>query len=147
MSDNTQNTLPAYESPEFLLLRGIIPPEIGGTDSLRGIYMRPAVTEPVSPYQAPEQVNNDGITNSYTIAESPIELRRFILVRDIDITKISGTGIIAEGLQLTDKRLFMCWRTALPEGVTEQSTGLYQNETHLLAIHGHNGATRLVWID
>ena len=68
--------------------------------------------------------------------------RQFYLVRHKDLTGKSGEGIIAEGIQwsggtaelhwLTDWETFVHW----PGGVEE-----------ILAVHGHEGATVVRWLD
>lgn len=67
--------------------------------------------------------------------------RRFQLVRQIDETGISGTGIVAHGVEFTDGTCAMRWKSA------HKSTALYDNMKDLDAIHGHNGATVIEWID
>jgi hypothetical protein len=67
--------------------------------------------------------------------------RRFELHRDEDETGISGTGIVAEGLCFSDGSVAMRWITA------HTSTAIYQDMTDVVLIHGHNGKTKVVWID
>lgn len=67
--------------------------------------------------------------------------RRFHLVRDEDETGISGTGIVAEGIQFSDGRCVLRWTT------TTSSTGYYDTILHVEHLHGHNGKTRVVWVD
>ncbi len=62
-------------------------------------------------------------------------LRRFVLVRSVDVSGISGTGIVAEGVQLSAGRIVLVW---LHE---HSSIGIYDNLFDLLFIHGHNGVT------
>lgn len=68
-------------------------------------------------------------------------MRRFELHRDEDETGVSGTGVVAEGVQFTDGTCAMRWRA------THTSTAVYGDVETLEAIHGHNGRTRIVWID
>ena len=68
-------------------------------------------------------------------------VRRFHLLRDIDETGISGTGRVAEGVQFSDGMCALRWCTEVP------STGAYRNIEDLVAIHGHSGKTRVVWLD
>jgi hypothetical protein len=67
--------------------------------------------------------------------------RRFILVRDEDETGISGTGTVVEGVQFSDGRVAYRWMT---EHQTDQ---LADSMEKVEIIHGHNGRTRIVWID
>lgn len=69
-------------------------------------------------------------------------MHRFELHRDTDPTGISGTGVVAEGVEFTDGRVALRWVTG-----QHRSTVLWDDIRSVEAIHGHNGATRLVWID
>lgn len=68
-------------------------------------------------------------------------MRRFVLVRDVDLSGISGTGQVAEGVVFTDGTCAMRWTTHTC------STCLYAACDDLLTIHGHQGRTRIEWID
>jgi hypothetical protein len=69
--------------------------------------------------------------------------RRFQLVRDVDETGISGTGIVAEGVAFQDGTIAMRWTANnLPS-----STAIYGSITAVEKIHGHGGVTRIVWVD
>jgi len=70
-----------------------------------------------------------------------VAVRRFELHRDTDETGISGTGIVAEGVEFTDGHCAMRW---LPE---IRSTAFYDSLSDLEHIHGHNGRTRIVVLD
>jgi hypothetical protein len=70
-----------------------------------------------------------------------LALRRFYLVRDEDETGISGTGVVAEGLEFSDGSCVMRWLT------DTTSTAIYRNVNDLIAIHGHGGKTTVGWID
>jgi hypothetical protein len=69
--------------------------------------------------------------------------RRFQLVRDVDETGISGTGVVADGAQFPDGTITLHWCTA----ATPSSTGVYDSIDDVQAIHGHGGLTRIVWVD
>lgn len=68
-------------------------------------------------------------------------MRRFYLQRTKDISGVSGTGKIAEGVEYEDGVVAMQWLSHKP------SLGIYRNVKHLRDIHGHEGATRIVWVD
>lgn len=75
--------------------------------------------------------------------------RRFHLVRDTDVTGISGTGVVAEGVQFSDGTVVMRWLsagTARPD-VVRPTTVVHDDVESVVALHGHNGATRVEWID
>lgn len=79
---------------------------------------------------------------SPTVAESLH--RRFVLERDEDVTGVSGTGIVAQGVWWPDGDVVaLRWTSAWPTSVVFHDKGIESVE----AIHGHNGATRIVWLD
>jgi hypothetical protein len=68
-------------------------------------------------------------------------MRRFELHRDEDASGVSGTGIVAQGVQFDDGTCALRWLSQ------HSSTALYDNTVDLVVIHGHGGRTRLVWLD
>lgn len=72
-------------------------------------------------------------------------MKRFVLERHEDISGVSGTGIIGEGVKSEVKNhpmpVVFFWLGDKP------TTGLYPNMETLVAIHGHNGSTVVHWID
>lgn len=73
----------------------------------------------------------------------PDEHRRFVLQRDEDETGVSGTGVVAEGIEFSDGVVALRWTSAWPTSVVFHDRGHESGE----AIHGHNGKTRIVWLD
>jgi hypothetical protein len=67
-------------------------------------------------------------------------MRSFELHRDTDKTGISGTGVVAEGVEFTDGTVAMRWKS------DTASTAAYRCMEDVERIHGHNGATRIVWL-
>jgi hypothetical protein len=70
-------------------------------------------------------------------------LRAFHLVRDTDLTGVSGTGVVAEGVAFSDGTVALRWLSAWPTSVVFHDRGIEAVE----AVHGHGGATRIVWQD
>ena len=75
-------------------------------------------------------------------------MRRFRLERDVDVTGISGTGHVAEGVEFTDGVVVVRWLahprrwdTILPTTVVHPSI------ENVIALHGHDGGTRVEWLD
>jgi len=68
-------------------------------------------------------------------------MRRFHLVRVEDVSGVSGTGRVCEGLQFSDGTCVLRWLTEF------RSTAVYASVEDVHRIHGHNGATRLEWVD
>lgn len=69
--------------------------------------------------------------------------RLFYLQRDDDHTGVSGTGIVAEGIEFTDGTVALRWLGSSPTSVVFHDHGLLS----VLAVHGHAGKTRIVMDD
>lgn len=69
--------------------------------------------------------------------------RAFVLVRDTDVSGISGTGIVAEGVEFSDGTVALRWLSAWPTSVVFHDRGIEAVQ----AVHGHSGATRIQWAD
>lgn len=65
--------------------------------------------------------------------------RTFRLVRHDDVSGVSGTGVVAEGVQWSDGQVAIHW---LGEWV---STSIWPGIDIALAVHGHQGATVVEW--
>jgi hypothetical protein len=66
-------------------------------------------------------------------------VRAFELWRHKDETGISGTGIVAEGVQFGDGSCVLRWTAAV------RSTVFYDSLADVEKIHGHVGKTEVVW--
>ena len=69
-----------------------------------------------------------------------MSMRAFVLNRIEDETGISGTGIVAEGVQFSNGKCALVW---IPK---YKSVAIYDSIDELVAVHGHNGKTRVEWI-
>lgn len=69
--------------------------------------------------------------------------RAFLLERFVDETGISGTGIVAEGVEFSDGTVALRWRGDWPTSVVFHERGVAAVE----AVHGHGGKTRIVWCE
>ena len=67
--------------------------------------------------------------------------RRFLTYRTKDVSGISGCGCVAEGVQFHTGQCVLCWKT------DKSSVAVYGSIEELEAIHGHDGSTKVVWID
>lgn len=67
--------------------------------------------------------------------------RRFLLVRHTDISGVSGTGVVAEGVQFSDSSVAVRWKGDYP------STAAWADLDGVVAVHGHGGATEVLWLD
>lgn len=61
------------------------------------------------------------------------------LQRDVDCSGVSGTGYVAELALFSDGSVALHWLGAHP------STIVYANLEDLIHVHGHGGATKVVW--
>lgn len=68
-------------------------------------------------------------------------MRRFELYRNEDQTGVSGTGVVAEGVEFSDGTACLRWRTRF------SSTAIYSSMLDIIQIHGHSGATKVIWMD
>lgn len=68
-------------------------------------------------------------------------MRRFKLVRHHDVSGVSGTGVVAEGIEFTDGSVAIRWHGPHP------STAAWPSIDDAIAVHGHSGSTEFVWID
>lgn len=68
-------------------------------------------------------------------------MRRFHLQRDVDVTGISGTGRVAEGVVFSNGWCALTWLTE------HTSVVFYPGIEHVRAIHGHTGSTHIVFED
>ena len=67
--------------------------------------------------------------------------RLFWLVRDEDVSGISGKGLIAEGIEWTNGMVTVSWLG------TYHSIETVMNTHTIEALHGHSGKTRIIWED
>lgn len=67
-------------------------------------------------------------------------MRTFELHRNHDVSGISGTGVVAEGVEFSDGTVVLRW---IPG--EHQSTVVWPSLDAVEAIHGHGGATEIVW--
>ena len=66
-------------------------------------------------------------------------MQTFKLFRVQDPSGVSGTGFVAEGVQFTSGKCVLAWTTDV------QSIAVYDSMADLVAIHGHDGKTRVHW--
>lgn len=68
-------------------------------------------------------------------------MQRFLLVRHEDLSGNSGTGIVAEGVVFSDRRVVMRWLVA------PCSTAFYDCIADVERLHGHQGRTVVRVVD
>lgn len=79
------------------------------------------------------------------IAEAAGDLRRWHLVRHEDESGVSGTGVVASGVEFHDGRVAYRWRRS-PEG-SASTFQIADRIEDVEKIHGHGGRTQVVWED
>ena len=95
----------------------------------------------VDPYEAGFDV---GFASGIEYASRPAGMRRFELHRYEDVSGVSGTGVVAEGVAFSgDGPVALRWLSEWPTSVVFHDRGVESLE----AVHGHNGRTRIVWLD
>lgn len=70
--------------------------------------------------------------------------RRFFLRRVKDVSGVSGTGKVAEGVEFTDGKIVIRWK---PSSVGVSSTSMWDCLNDMITVHGHGGSTTIEWID
>src|SRR5688572_3581819 len=68
-------------------------------------------------------------------------MKTFIVYRIEDVSGVSGTGVIAEGVEFHDKQVAVSWFGK------HQIVEVCRDIETWLAVHGHAGKTRLDWYE
>jgi len=68
-------------------------------------------------------------------------MRLFYLQRDVDATGVSGCGRVAQGVVFDNGKVAITWLTK------HTSIAVYDDIDTVIAIHGHDGSTRVEWCD
>ncbi len=69
------------------------------------------------------------------------KVRPFYLFRHSDVNGMSGTGVVAVGVVWPNGKAHMQWVSF------KSSFEIHENVENLIEIHGHNGATELIYGD
>lgn len=77
------------------------------------------------------------------ISAGPVASRRFRLVRHEDVSGVSGTGVVAHGVQMPDG--FVALRWCVPG--MPATWNLLEAVEHVELLNGHRGKTEVEWID
>jgi hypothetical protein len=68
-------------------------------------------------------------------------MRRFTLYRKRDVSGVSGTGLVAYGVVFPDGVAVTRWNAKIAQTCVWASIGEVEH------VHGHGGATEVVWLD
>ncbi len=69
------------------------------------------------------------------------KIKPFYLMRHSDVNGLSGTGIVAVGVVYPNGKAHMQWISF------KSSFEMHDSVESLIDIHGHSGATELIWGD
>lgn len=69
-------------------------------------------------------------------------MKLFTLSRSHDISRVTGTGHVAEGVLFSDGTVVLHWVVG-----EFRSTSVYPDIKAINEIHGHDGLTEIVWKD
>lgn len=68
-------------------------------------------------------------------------MRRFQLIRDEDVSGVSGVGVVAEGVQFGDGQAAIHWIGQWP------TTTPHPSMLSIESVHCHGGLSRIKWLD
>lgn len=90
--------------------------------------------------------SNDVDTNAFPMRPDerdvpPTRMRRFVFNRIKDVSGLSGTGVVVEGVEFSGGWVALTWLSPL------SSVSFYPNVKTAIEIHGHEGQTVLQWLD
>lgn len=77
-------------------------------------------------------------------------MRRFLLERIEDVSGISSTGWVAEGIQFTNGQIVLVWRVLNGDPIAIgdwSSVAVYPHLQRCMEVHAHGGKTRFRFID
>lgn len=66
--------------------------------------------------------------------------RRFVLRRDEDVSGISGTGIVAEGIEFGNGLVALSWFSQ------HACVNVYHSMRTVEELHGHQNRTKIEWV-
>ena len=68
-------------------------------------------------------------------------LRRFHFVRTEDLSGVSGTGVVGEGVELSNGKVVHSWISNMG------TVSIYDNMKTFVLVHGHDGKGTIQWLD
>jgi hypothetical protein len=77
-------------------------------------------------------------------------MQTFRLIREVDVSGISGVGVVAEGCVFSDGTTVVRWLELDEDNPNYQrgvraTTVVFPSIEAVEALHGHNGATDIEW--
>lgn len=104
-------------------------------------------------FESPCRLSKTADTMGHShMAESVVYPRRFELVRKEDESGVSGTGVVAYGIEYPDGAVHMQWKNAENSHVETNVNGCSfkpapSGVADTISVHGHGGKTEIRWID
>lgn len=86
----------------------------------------------------------EGVRKRVAADKKPPEIKRFYLNREVDESGVSGTGIVAVGVVFPSGQVVLHW---VSKRTSAKSLGIYEDMEDLEEVHGHKGATEVIWYD
>ena len=81
-----------------------------------------------------DHASNESMSDEKTTA------RRFILRRHEDVSGISGTGIVADGVEFMNGMVAISWRSP------HACVNVYHSMRTVTELHGHQNRTEVEWV-
>lgn len=73
-------------------------------------------------------------------------MRTFQLVRHADASGISGTGVVAEGIEWSDGSVALRWLSKNRSDGVRPTTVVHESLDSVIALHCHGGSSVVEWI-
>jgi hypothetical protein len=89
----------------------------------------------------PKRVAAPIIDNGIAAAPGGASMRRFHFNRTEDASGISGLGRVAEGVLFDNGLIALSWISL------HKCVNIYASYAEMMAVHGHDGDTELIWED
>jgi len=94
-----------------------------------------------SPYDVADAIERKLANAGWRFEQERPFPQAFVLQRTEDVTGVSGTGVVAEGVEFSDGTVSLRWTSDWPTSVVFHDRGIESVE----AVHGHSGKTQIVY--
>lgn len=117
-------------------------------ESYLGTHYRDVLAETLGTTDDPDYRYADHLLEAlvfarYVVSPALFGPEAFALVRDVDETGVSGTGVVAWGVEFPDGTVVTRWCGTTTD---VRQTCVWSSIAHVRTVHGHNGATRVVYL-
>lgn len=111
-----------------------------GEEGIATGYIPPLIAEVERLHGEVDALRNERIVSAIFASRDEDCPLPFALLRDNDVTGVSGEGVVAYGVQFADGTVVIRW---LGEYA---STVLWDSLDKAMHVHGHRGSTRVMWL-